>query len=70
MQLPQAHETSETISTIFSTKQRGTSLPIKDNVPLELLTSDHKKIIIEYSSETKQLVIKAGANTLKSTLVN
>jgi hypothetical protein len=41
-----------------------------DNVPLELFTEDDKKITIEYSSETKQLVIKAGANTLKSRLVN
>jgi hypothetical protein len=43
---------------------------LHDNVPLELVTIDNKKIIIEYSSETKQLVIKAGKNTLKSTLVN
>jgi hypothetical protein len=43
---------------------------LKDNAPLELLTFDHKKIIIEYSSETKQLVVKAGANTLKSRLIN
>lgn len=41
-----------------------------DNVPLELFTEDDKKITIKYSSETKQLVVKAGANTLKSTLVN
>ena len=41
-----------------------------DNVPLELFTIDDKKIIITYNSETKQLVIKAGANTLKSTLVS
>jgi hypothetical protein len=43
---------------------------LEDNVPLELFTEDDKKITIEYSSETKQLVIKAGANTLKSRLVN
>jgi hypothetical protein len=43
---------------------------IKDNVPLELVTIDDKKIIITYNSETKQLVVKAGANTLKSRLVN
>jgi hypothetical protein len=43
---------------------------LPDNVPLELFTEDDKKITIEYSSETKQLVIKAGANTLKSRLVN
>jgi hypothetical protein len=43
---------------------------LKDDVPLELFTSDGKKIIITYNSETKQLVVKAGANTLKSTLVN
>ena len=49
---------------------RFTSLPIQDNTPLELVTLDHKRIIIEYNSETKQLVIKAGANTLKSRLVN
>ena len=41
-----------------------------DNVPLELFTEDDKKVTIEYSSETKQLVIKAGATTLKSRLVN
>ena len=41
-----------------------------DNIPLELFTEDDKKITIEYSSETKQLVVKAGANTLKSRLVN
>lgn len=43
---------------------------LQNNVPLELFTIDDKKIIITYNSETKQLVIKAGANTLKSTLVN
>ena len=43
---------------------------LQDNVPLELVTIDGKKIIITYNSETKQLVIKAGANTLKSRLVN
>lgn len=43
---------------------------IKDNVPLELVTIDDKKIIITYNPETKQLVVKAGANTLKSRLVN
>jgi hypothetical protein len=43
---------------------------LKDDVPLELFTSDGKKIIIEYNSETKALVVKAGANTLKSRLVN
>jgi hypothetical protein len=46
------------------------SRQLQDNVPLELVTIDGKKIIIEYSSETKQLVLKAGANTLKSRLVN
>jgi hypothetical protein len=40
---------------------------LKDNVPLELFTSDGKK---KYNSETKALVVKAGANTLKSRLVN
>jgi len=43
---------------------------LQDNTPLELFTEDDKKITIKYSSETKQLVLKAGANTLKSRLVN
>ena len=41
-----------------------------NNIPLELFTEDDKKITIEYSSETKQLVVKASADTLKSRLVN
>jgi hypothetical protein len=43
---------------------------LEDNIPFELVTSDGKNITIEYNSETKQLVIKTGANTLKSRLVN
>ena len=43
---------------------------LQDNVPLELVTIDDKKIIIIYNSETKQLVVKSGTNTLKSRLVN
>lgn len=43
---------------------------IWNDIPFELLTVDGKKIIIEYSSETEKLVVKAGANTLKSRLVN
>jgi hypothetical protein len=43
---------------------------LQNSVPLELFTEDGKKITIEYSSETKQLVIKAGTNILKSRLVN
>jgi len=47
-----------------------TEKDLKDNIPLELVTSDHKKITIVYNSETKHLVVKAGNNTLKSRLVN
>lgn len=43
---------------------------LQDNIPLELVTSDSKKIIIEYNSDTKKLIVKSGKNTLKSTLIN
>lgn len=45
-------------------------IKIKDNEPLEVYTKEGKKITIVYNSETKQLVVKAGNNTLKSRLVN
>jgi hypothetical protein len=41
-----------------------------DDIPIELYTADGKTISIKYNSEIKQLVVKAGITTLKSTLVN
>lgn len=43
---------------------------LQDNVPLELVTIDGKKIIIEYSSETKALVVKTPHRELKALLGN
>jgi hypothetical protein len=54
---------------IYTSKGWIDDITIVDNTPIELYTADGKTISIKYNSETKQLVVKAGANTLKSTLV-
>jgi hypothetical protein len=55
---------------IYTSEGLIDDITIVDNIPIELYTADGKTISIKYNSETKQLVIKAGANTLKSRLVN